>query len=159
MKIKFNPVSLKNLDQTTHGMYGTPTYKSWQAMLRRVKVAEKAKWYSGRGIGVCYRWKEFENFYADMGDRPAGTSLDRIDNDKGYQPGNCRWATRSQQASNKRSNVVLEFGGKRQCAKHWARELGLGVATIHWRLRRGWPVEKILSTKKYHEQKGRRKAA
>jgi hypothetical protein len=154
--VKFNPVSLKNLDQTTHGMNGTLTHSSWKAMMRRVKAKH---WYLERGITVCARWHKFENFYADMGERPTGTTLDRINNDGNYDPGNCRWATISQQQSNKRSNVVLEFNGKRQCAKHWAREIGVGVATIHWRLRHGWPVEKILSTKRFHEQKGRRKAA
>ena len=153
---RYNPVSLLNLDQTTHGMYGTPTYKSWQAMRGRVQTPSKAKWYAG--VKVCDRWMVFENFYADMGERPTGTTLDRIDNANGYEPGNCRWATVIQQQSNKRSNVMLELNGKRQCVAHWARELGIPKPRIHNRIKRGWPVEKILSTAMFHEQKGRRKA-
>lgn len=126
-------------------------------MWRRIRGPEKAKWYAG--VSICGAWTKFENFYADMGERPAGTSLDRIDNARGYEPGNCRWATKSQQASNKRSNVVLELNGKSQCVAHWAKETGLRVATIHFRCKKGWPVEKVLSTKMFHEQKGRRKAA
>ena len=136
-------------------MYRTPTYHSWQAMKNRVKLASKAKWYAG--IKLCYRWQTFSNFIADMGARPNGMTLDRIDNGKGYEPGNCRWATVSQQQSNKRSNVILELHGKRQCVDHWANELSIPKARIHKRISLGWPVERILSTNMFHENKGRRR--
>lgn len=89
----------------THAMTGTGTYRSWLAMRVRCTDPKHHAWknYGGRGITVCDRWMEsFENFYADMGDRPSGRSLDRVDNDGNYEPGNCRWATRSEQARNKR---------------------------------------------------------
>ena len=87
-------------------MVGTPTYYSWGGMIARCtnKKHNRYKYYGARGITVCDRWRLFENFLADMGVRPEGLTLDRIDNDKGYMPGNCRWATAIVQANNKQKH-------------------------------------------------------
>jgi len=95
-----------------HGMEGTATYRSWQAMLSRCSNpdARGYKNYGGRGITVCDRWRSFENFLADMGVRPDGLTLDRIDNDGNYEPGNCRWATWIEQAANRRPMSISRTG-------------------------------------------------
>jgi hypothetical protein len=93
-----------------HGKTGTPVYKRWSAMLGRCRNPNNPgyKHYGGRGIAVCERWLLFENFYADMGDVPLGLTLERIDNDAGYSPDNCRWATRTEQGRNKRNVKLTE---------------------------------------------------
>lgn len=98
--------------------------------------------YAGRGIAVCGRWLEsFGNFLADMGVRPDGTSLDRIDNDGPYSPENCRWATRVEQSRNTRTNRVIAFRGVRKTLKEWAVKQGINRVTLSRRLDAEWSIE------------------
>jgi hypothetical protein len=86
------------------GMSRTPTHKSWSMMKQRCTNPNSNRWsiYGGRGIKVCAEWQTFAGFFADMGERPEGTSIDRIDPDGNYEPANCRWATAKEQRANRR---------------------------------------------------------
>lgn len=130
----------------SHGMFGTPEYRSWAAMKSRCSNPNDHTWHDyGRvGIRVCDRWQKFENFFADMGPRPPGTSLDRIDNARGYDPGNCRWATNKQQSENRRSTTFVEWRGQRATVSEWAKRMGMSQAALWFRLKR-WPVERAMS--------------
>lgn len=124
-----------------------PIYSAWQQMIRRCTQPSNNRYhyYGGRGICVHERWLDFDTFLADMGPRPSPShSIDRIDNDGDYEPGNCRWATLEEQRSNTRRNILLTYRGKTQTASRWARELGLGAHVVLGRVRQGWPVEKVL---------------
>lgn len=98
-----------------HGLCSSPEYRAWSHMKERCSniKAQEYESYGGRGIKVCERWLKFENFYADMGDRPSNKhSLDRIDNDGNYEPDNCRWATGIEQVLNRRTNKNNTSGYK-----------------------------------------------
>ena len=124
------------------------TYKTWMSMKDRCYREEHEAFanYGGRGIKVCKRWLKFENFLADMGERPQGMTLDRIDNDKGYSKSNCRWATQESQSNNKRTCIYLTYQGKTQTIAQWARELKLPHYVILRRYHRGLRTKQILST-------------
>lgn len=123
---------------------------SWRNMLNRCLHPREFEYamYGARGITVCERWLIYENFFADMGECPPKLTLDRINNDLGYHPGNCRWATQAQQARNKRTNRVIEFNGERKVLKEWAETIGVSPNTLTKRLLvLNWSVEKALTTK------------
>ena len=123
------------------------TYDSWKDMCRRTTNPKVHNYYryGGRGIKVCSRWRLFENFLADMGFRPAGYTLDRVDNDKDYSPENCVWATPKQQANNTRRNKWMTKDGETKTLQAWANELGIDRRTIQSRLRYGWSEQRALS--------------
>ena len=138
---------------TTHGQSRigkkTPEYMTWCEIIKRTTNPNHKHWsdYGGRGGVVCERWLKFENFYEDMGDKPSSQhSIDRIDNAGHYSPENCRWATRIEQANNRRSNRKLTYDGVTKNMGEWAKDMGVSPATIHKRLGRGWSVEKAFST-------------
>lgn len=116
----------------------TRTYKAWQSMLQRC-TNERHKHYArygGRGITVCERWMVYENFLADLGECPPGLTLEREKNERGYEPGNCHWATRQEQALNTSLTTFYEFNGERLPAATWADRLGYSVGGLKKRVRR-----------------------
>lgn len=119
-----------------HGMNGTPTYSAWHSMKHRCKNPSSPRFhrYGGRGIRVCERWLEFPNFLADMGVAPEGYTLERIDVNGNYEPGNCRWATKAEQMQNTRRTVFVEVDGQRVCLKEACRLRGLNYRTIQSRV-------------------------
>jgi hypothetical protein len=134
---------------TTHGMEATPIYNAWAAMKSRCTNINNRfyKDYGGRGITFCERWNDFMNFYEDMGERPNGMSLERKDNAKGYEPSNCKWATKLEQRRNTRANIWLEYEGQKKVLTEWAEILNLSPETIRSRLRGGWSAYDALSTR------------
>lgn len=107
-----NTKSCGCLKRGPHGKSNTRVHNCWTSMLQRCNNPRNPayKWYGARGIQVCERWHSFENFYADMGDQPEGLSIDRINNDGNYEPTNCRWATTSEQLSNRRKRTHCKHG-------------------------------------------------
>lgn len=113
-------------------------YSVWYGMLNRCYNTHEQnyKYYGGRGIKVCDRWrKSYRNFWEDMGTRPTGYTLDRIDNNGDYEPGNCRWATRSQQQRNTRLNRNLTLNGQTRCLSEWAAIIGIDPVSLRQRVR------------------------
>lgn len=136
---------------TKHGKYKTKAYSTWQRAKNRCEnpFSKDYHLYGGRGIHMCREWVEsFEAFYAHMGERPEGKySIDRIDNDKGYEPGNCRWVTDTVQANNKRNNALLTLGPCTLTLNQWAFERPMvSATTLRGRLKRGWSPEKAILT-------------
>lgn len=136
--------------KSKHGLSYTPGYKAWQQMRLRCLDPKHARYadYGGRGITVCDRWKDSPvNFIADMGPCPPGHELDRIDNNKGYEPSNCRWVTREVNGRNRRSNRLLTMGGETRSLAEWAQMYGLNQATLLGRIdKQGWSSERAITT-------------
>ena len=133
---------------TTHGKRNTREYSIWNQMKTRCFNSNHVYFnkYGGRGITVCNEWMLFENFFNDMGLAPPKHTLERIDNNKGYSKENCKWATRKEQAVNRSSTKFLTFDGQTKSISDWAREIGIRIDTLHYRISRGWNIEKALTT-------------
>ena len=140
-----------HLVPTKHGHAGktkSKTYKAWESMLQRCYQPSLQRYarYGGRGIGVCDQWRySFYNFLQDMGEVPVGKTLERINVNGNYEPSNCRWATKEEQANNRTSNRFLSHGGKRMTTAQWARATGIPSAVLRNRLHRGWTVERAIT--------------
>lgn len=135
---------------TTHGQSTHPNYHTWAGMVARCHdpTDRGFKNYGGRGIKVCNEWRTNPaKFFSDMGERPYGTSIDRIDNNKGYYPGNCRWADARTQNGNRRGCVMITHNGTTQGLGAWARQLGIGLDTLRKRIKRhSWSIKFALET-------------
>lgn len=146
-----------------HGMSKTKLYRAWDSMKARCYRKTTAPYprYGGRGISVCYEWREsfisfmdwsIANGYSD------GLSLDRIDPNGNYEPSNCRWVTMKEQENNKPSNRWVEYCGETHTISEWCGILGLSYHALRNRLRRGWSVERALTTKeRIYNKKGKEK--
>ena len=142
-----------------HGMSSTTEHVIWKQMRFRCSNPNATNWhrYGGRGIRVCERWNSFSNFYYDMGPRPEGMSLERINLDGNYEPSNCKWATSKEQANNTSTNVNVEHAGETLTVSQWAERLGILPNTLQYRLYRGWTVGEALERDKKTASKKRRK--
>ena len=126
----------------------TITYKSWDSMKQRCnnKNHVRYKEYGGRGIKVCKRWNDsYDNFYADMGARPVGKTLDRKNPNQNYTPKNCIWSTVKEQNNNLRSNNIITYKGKTKTVTNWAKEKDINPSTLFSRLNNGWNNKDALS--------------
>ena len=136
---------------TTHGMSGSPEHRVWKQMIQRCHTPNSPSFqnYGARGIAVCKRWRgSFAAFYKDMGRRPTGGTLERVNNNGPYSPSNCRWANMREQSNNTRRNRVIKFHGKAMTTAQWARELGITPMSLWKRLNRGTPLHRALTAGK-----------
>lgn len=132
-----------------HGKYRSRTYRVWAAMKSRCLYSGSTFYhrYGGRGIRVCERWMDFENFYLDMGDAPNGYSIDRINNNGDYEPLNCRWANQIQQSNNMERNKFIEFNGEKLTYSQWARKTGLKTHIVRYRHLKGLTIAQMMEEK------------
>lgn len=158
-------VSLKNGDTISCGCFGserrrfatsthrqtrTRCYNTWRAMKDRCYNKKSSQYadYGGRGIGMCKQWEfSFETFLKDMGEPEKGMTIERIRVDESYSPDNCIWATRKQQARNKRNNRMIHYDDVTLCMAEWAQRICLSYSALQARLDRGWSIERALTTK------------
>lgn len=146
----------KNPHFMTHGYTRnrktSSTYKTWAGMKQRClnPKSQSYEYYGGRGIKICDKWLEYENFLSDMGERPIDKHvIDRINNNGNYEPGNCRWATNEISLNNTSRNSNITFKNKTLTLTQWSRKIKIPVSTIQNRLKRGWSIEKTLTEPNY----------
>ena len=143
-----------------HGRYHTPEYKVWASMKNRCKDDEHwaSQNYSGKGVSVCDRWEEFENFYEDMGDRPAPNfELDRINNDEGYNPSNCQWITKQDNLRKKEQVTKVSINNKEYTLKEICKEYNLTYQSVYQRYRGGKRGEDLIKPQSNRGRKRREK--
>ena len=137
----------------THGDSGTSLYQRWSAFIERCTNKNNKAYhnYGGRGIGYAKEWKKYSKFkeWAMLAGYSPELSLDRIDNDQGYFPFNCRWATRATQGRNRQNNLNITYNGETKCMTDWCNDLGLNYGTVNSRYRKGIRGEKLFAKKIY----------
>ena len=135
---------------STHRLTKSPTYICWRLMWQRCTNPNHKSYHAYKNFTPCDRWKSFENFFEDMGFRPDGLTLDRIDNTKGYSPDNCRWADVFTQQGNTKRNIYVEIDGEIMCVKAACRKLGTNYARAKSRIWKGWaPIDAITKKSRY----------
>ena len=140
----------------------TSEYSTWRGIIQRCTNPKNNHYdrYGGRGITICDKWRhDFSAFFADMGEKPQGTTIDRIDNNKGYEPGNCRWADKKTQQNNLSNNIVITYGGLTMTLPMWADKTGIANSCLAARIRRGWSIDRALSEKPQKRTKQREAGA
>lgn len=144
----------------THGLSNAHprAYRTWKDMRARCNCPTRDDYhlYGGRGISICARWADFAAFLADMGDRPKNLTLDRIDTNGNYEPGNCRWASSQTQANNKRNNHWVMISGESRTLQEWCDSFGIEPSKVRYRLAQGWPVGKAFQPEDF---RGRSRSA
>lgn len=136
-----------NTTRRTHNSTGSGTYRSWAKLRSRCECPSNIEYhrYGARGIVVCERWSSFSNFLEDMGERPAGSTIDRIDVNGNYSPENCKWSTPKQQARNKRNNVLLTIDGETKTVVEWSESSNAAKdKTIYSRVKKGWEAKRAV---------------
>ena len=138
-----------------HGKAHTKTWRIWVEMRQRCDNKQNKNYlhYGRRGINYCPRWQEFTNFLADMGECPAGMSLERINNNQGYSKENCKWATSFEQTRNKRTNRFYTYKGERLCLRDWEKKLEVSKGYLTKRLRRMSFIQAITTPNRYNKAK------
>ena len=123
-------------------------YASWKSMIQRCtnKNNKRYKDYGGRGITICERWLKFNNFLEDMGEKPKGLTLDRINNNRGYCKGNCKWSSYMSQMRNTRRNNLIIIDGQTMCVEDACKKYNIKSKTAHTRIKRGWTTEEVFRT-------------
>lgn len=151
-------IGLAHTHNCSHHGFKTPEYRSWEAMRARCNNPNNVGYhrYGGRGISVCSQWGAFENFLLDMGKRPQGTSLDRLDSNGNYCPENCRWATREQQANNTGRNVYPAAFGITMTVSQWSRLTNIPRGTLGQVMRQGRDFQEYLLSRGITEEKLRK---
>lgn len=159
-KNELNPRDSTGKYKARHGMYGTKLYHIWNGIRNRCLNPKNKDYanYGGRGIDICPEWDEPEKFFgwAFLNGYNVDMSLDRIDNNKGYSPDNCRWVLLTEQQRNKRNNHIIEYDGESHCIAEWAEITGINRRTILSRLKYGWAIKDVLTIKPSYKNKGRR---
>lgn len=138
---------LKSARNFVHGKTDTREYRIWTNMKTRCLNSKNEAFpqYGGRGIKICHEWvNDFGAFLRDMGPCPKGMTLERLENNNGYDPGNCAWRSYQDQQNNRRDNVLIQWQGRTQTASQWSRETGVPAKSIRYRLRVGMALELVL---------------
>ena len=145
--LKLESASITGRQNKKHGQHKSGTYTSWRAMLGRCVNKNNASFsnYGALGIAVCERWKSFENFLSDMGERPLGKSVERLNNNIGYEPANCRWATTKEQNRNRTDSRIVSYLGITACLSEIVERFSLiPYPTVRKRLQIGWSLDRAL---------------